>query len=160
MLGHFSNLKNLIKIPPLCNCAAQAAEIFVERRYRTSHHNILVGTRNAEKNFLLGTPKRERGRRKDEKKEKEGGRKKKGRGKGGRKKEGGKISFFTGALYTFYVHSTILKISTPAAGRHLGFRFFSRFARKKPTWGVGFFFPCMLHVAEGSITKRKQRRSP
>ena len=76
-----------------------AAEIFVERRYRTSHHNILVGTRNAEKNFLLGTPKRERGRRKDEKKEK-GGRKKKGRGKGGRKKGGGKISFFTrGSIY-------------------------------------------------------------
>ena len=47
--------------------------------------------------------------------------KKKGRGKGGGKKGGGKISFFTGALYNFYVHSTILKISTPAAGRHLGF---------------------------------------
>ena len=77
----------------------KAAEIFVERRYRTSHHNIL-GTRNAEKNFLLGTPKRERGRRrKDEKKEK-GGKKKKGRGKGGRKKGGGKISFFTrGSIY-------------------------------------------------------------
>ena len=75
-----------------------AAEIFVERRYRTSHHNILVGTRNAEKNFLLGTPKRERGRRKDEKKKKKkregGGRKKKGRGKGGRKKGGEEISFF------------------------------------------------------------------
>ena len=47
----------------------KAAEIFVERRYRTSHHNNILGTRNAEKNFLLGTPKRptkrERGRRKD-----------------------------------------------------------------------------------------------
>ena len=71
-----------------------AAEIFVERRYRTSHHNNILGTRNAEKNFLLGTPKRERGRRKDEKKEKEGEEKKKGRGKGGRKKGGEKISFF------------------------------------------------------------------
>ena len=55
LLDHFSNLKNLIKIPPLCNCAAQAAEIFVERRYRTSHHNNILGTRNAEKIFLLGT---------------------------------------------------------------------------------------------------------
>ena len=137
MLGHFSNLKNLIKIPPLCNCAAQAAEIFVERRYRTSHHNSILA-RNAEKIFLQERRKRERGR-KDEKKEKEGGRKKKGRGKGGRKKEGGKISFFTGALYTFYVHSTILKISTPAAGRHLGF-FLASLEKNRPG-GSDFFFP-------------------
>ena len=65
----------------------KAAEIFVERRYRTSHHNNILGTRNAEKNLLLGTPKRptkrERGRRKDEKKKKKkregGGKKKKGK---------------------------------------------------------------------------------
>ena len=62
--------------------------------------------------------------------------KKKGRGKGGRKKGEGKISFFTGALYTFYVHSTILKISTPAAGRHLVF--FS-LRSKKTELGVRFF---------------------
>ena len=57
----------------------KAAEIFVERRYRTSLHNNILGTRNAEKNFLRGTPKRERGRkrRKDEKKREGGGRKKK-----------------------------------------------------------------------------------
>ena len=61
LLGHFSNLKNLIKIPPLCNCAAQAAEIFVERRYRTSHHNSILA-RNAEKIFLLGTPKTRAGK--------------------------------------------------------------------------------------------------
>ena len=87
----------------------KAAEIFVERRYRTSHHNNILGTRNAEKNFLRGTPKRERGRkrRKDEKKEKEGEEKEKGRGKGGRKKGGENISFFTGPLSTFHVQSTI-----------------------------------------------------
>ena len=63
-----------------------AAEIFVERRYRTSHHNNIIGTRNAEKIFLLGTPKRERGRkrkrRKDEKKREGGGRKKREEEKG------------------------------------------------------------------------------
>ena len=64
--------------------------------------------------------------------------KKRGGEKGGERKKEGKSLFFTGALYTFYVHSTILKISTPAAGRHLGF--FS-LRSKKPTWGVGFFFP-------------------
>ena len=47
--------------------------------------------------------------------------KKKGGEKGEERKEGGGISFLTGALYTFYVHSTILKISTPAAGRQLNF---------------------------------------
>ena len=73
-----------------------AAEIFVERRYRTSHHNILVGTRNAEKNFLLGTPKRERGRkrRKDEKKREGGGRKKKRKRKRGKKERRGENLFF------------------------------------------------------------------
>ena len=77
---------------------------------------------------------------KDEKKEEgEGGRKKKGRGKGGRKKGGGKISFFTGALYNFYVHSTILKISTPAAGRHLGF--FLASLEKNRVGGSVFSFP-------------------
>ena len=74
---------------------------------------------------------------KNEEKEGEGGRKKKGRGKGGRKKEGGKISFFTGVLYTLYVHSTILKISTPAAGRHLGF--FSLRSKKTDLGGRIFF---------------------
>ena len=78
-------------------------------------------------------------KKKCKKKEKEGGRKKKGRGKGGRKKEGGKISFFTGALYTFYVHSTILKISTPAAGRHLGF--FLASLEKNRVGGSVFSFP-------------------
>ena len=120
-----------------------AAEIFVERRYRTSHHNILVGTRNAEKNFLLGTPKTRAGKKRWKKRE-GGGKKKKGRGKGGRKKEGGKISFFTGALYTFYVHSTILKISTPAAGRHLGF-FLASLEKNRPG-GSDFFFPA--HFAD------------
>ena len=81
-----------------------AAEIFVERRYRTSHHNILVGTRNAEKNFLLGTPKRERGRRKDEKKKKKkkerrGGKKKKGKRKRGKKERRGENLFFYKGLY-------------------------------------------------------------
>ena len=74
-----------------------------------------------------------------QKKREGGGKKKKGRGKGGRKKEGGKISFFTGALYTFYVHSTILKISTPAAGRHLGF-FLASLEKNRPG-GLDFFFP-------------------
>ena len=41
------------------------------------------------------------------------GRKKKGRGKRGRKKGGEKVSLLTGNLNTFYVHGTILKISTP-----------------------------------------------
>ena len=89
----------------------KAAETSVERRYRTSNHNNILGTRNAEKNFLLGTPKRERGRRKDEKKKKKkregGGRKKKGRGKGGRKKGGGKSLFFKGPLTTFHEQSII-----------------------------------------------------
>ena len=58
-----------------------AAEIFVERRYRTSHHNILVGTRNAEKNFLLGT----RGKKKKREEE-----------KGEERKEGGKSLFLQG----------------------------------------------------------------
>ena len=76
---------------------------------------------------------------KNEEKEGEGGRKKKGRGKGGRKKGGGKISFFTGALYNFYVNSTILKISTPAAGRHLGF--FLASLEKNRVGGSVFSFP-------------------
>ena len=67
----------------------KAAEIFVERRYRTPHHNSILGTRNAEKNFLQGTPKRERGRRKDEKKEKEGEEKKREEEKGEERKEEG-----------------------------------------------------------------------
>ena len=76
----------------------KAAEIFVERRYRTSHHNNILGTRNAEKNFLLGTPKRERGRkrRKDEKKREGGGRKKRGEEKGEERKEGRKSLFLQG----------------------------------------------------------------
>ena len=73
------------------------------------------------------------------KKRRRGEEKKKEGGKGGRKKEGGKISFFTGALYTFYVHSTILKISTPAAGRHLGF-FLASLEKNRPG-GSDFFFP-------------------
>ena len=92
----------------------KAAEIFVERRYRTSHHNNILGTRNAEKNFLLGTPKRERGRkrRKDEKKREGGGRKKKKEEeKGEERKEGRKSlflkAFFKGPLTTFHVQSTI-----------------------------------------------------
>ena len=78
----------------------KAAENFVER-YRTSHHNNILGTpkkiscRNAENEsggiFLRRCEK-------NEEKEGEGGRKKKGRGKGGRKKGGGKISFFTGGI--------------------------------------------------------------
>ena len=82
----------------------QAAEIFVERRYRTSHHNNILGTRNAEKNFLLGTPKRERGRRKDEKKEKEGGRKKREEEKGEERKKEGKNLFLQG----LYILSTYI----------------------------------------------------
>ena len=76
----------------------KAAEIFVERRYKkiTSHHNNILGTRNAEKNFLLGTPKRERGRkrRKDEKKREGGGRKKKRKRKRGKKERRGENLFF------------------------------------------------------------------
>ena len=85
----------------------KAAEIFVERRYRTSLHNNILGTRNAEKNFLLGTPKRERGRRKDEKKEEGGEEKKREEEKGGKKERRGKNLFFTGPLTTFHVQSTI-----------------------------------------------------
>ena len=73
------------------------------------------------------------------KKRRRGEEKKKEEEKGGERKKEGKSLFFTGALYTFYVHSTILKISTPAAGRHLGF--FLASLEKKPTWGFGFFFP-------------------
>ena len=75
---------------------------------------------------MIGTPKTRaggffgKGVKKMKRRRGRGEEKKKGRGKGGRKKGGGEISFFTGALYNFYVHSTILKISTPAAGRHLG----------------------------------------
>ena len=83
---------------------------------------------------------------KNEEKEGEGGRKKKGRGKGGRKKGGGGISFFTGALYNFYVHSTILKISTPAAGRHFGF--FLASLEKNRVGGSVFSFPA--HNPPGS----------
>ena len=74
----------------------KAAEIFVERRYRTSLHNNILGTRNAEKNFLRGTPKRERGRkrRKDEKKRRRGKKKKKEEEKGEERKEGRKSLFF------------------------------------------------------------------
>ena len=86
----------------------KAAESFVERRYRTSHHNNILGTRNAEKNFLLGTPKRptkrERGRRKDEKKEEEGEEKKREEEKGEERKEGGEILFLQG----LYILSTYI----------------------------------------------------
>ena len=89
----------------------KAAEIFVEKRYRTSLHNNILGTRNAEKNFLLGTPKRERGRRKDEKKEEGGEEKKREEEKGEERKEGRKSlflkAFFKGPLTTFHVQSTI-----------------------------------------------------
>ncbi len=81
----------------------KAAEIFVERRYRTSHHNNILGTRNAEKNFLLGTPKRptkrERGRRKDEKKEKEGEEKKGERKRGKKERRGGNLFFYRASNY-------------------------------------------------------------
>ncbi len=65
--------------------------------------------------------------------------KKKGGEKGEERKEGGKSLFFTGALYTFYVHSTILKISMPAAGRQLGF--FLASLEKNQTGGLVFYFP-------------------
>ena len=67
--------------------------------------------------------------------------KKKGGEKGEERKERGKslFFFFTGALYTFYVHSTILKISTPAAGRQLGF--FLASLEKNQTGGLVFYFP-------------------
>ena len=77
--------------------------------------------------------KRRRGRGEGKKKEEE---------KGGEKKKEGKslfFFFFTGALYTFYVHSTILKISTPAAGRHLGF--FLASLEKNRVGGSVFSFP-------------------
>ena len=77
----------------------KAAEIFVERRYRTSHHNSILGTRNAEKIFLLGTPKRERGRRKDEKKEKEGEEKKGERKRGKKERRGGNQFFYRASNY-------------------------------------------------------------
>ena len=86
----------------------KAAEIFVERRYKkiTSHHNNILGTRNAEKNFLLGTPKRERGRRKDEKKEKGGEEKKREEEKGEERKEGGKSLFLQG-LYIISTYTVL-----------------------------------------------------
>ena len=65
--------------------------------------------------------------------------KKRGGEKGGERKEGGKSLFLQGALYTFYVHSTILKISTPAAGRHLGF--FLASLEKNRVGGSVFSFP-------------------
>ena len=55
--------------------------------------------------------KRRRGTGEEKKKEEE---------KGGERKKEGKSLFFTGVLYTFYVHSTSLKISTPA-GTHSRF---------------------------------------
>ena len=94
MLGHFSNLKNLIKIPPLCNWAAQAAEIFVERRYRTSHHNS-IQARNAEN---------ESGEEKMKKKRRRGEEKKKEEEKGGERKKEGKSLFLQG----LYVLSTYI----------------------------------------------------
>ena len=78
-------------------------EIFVERRirYRTSHHNNILGT--PKKISCKERRKRERGR-KDEKKEKEGGRKKKEEEKGGERKKGGKSLFLQG----LYILSTYI----------------------------------------------------
>ena len=67
--------------------------------------------------------------------------KKKGGEKGEERKEGGKspFFFFTGDLCTFYVHSTIPKISTPSAGRNSGF--FLASLEKTDLGGSDFFFP-------------------
>ena len=73
------------------------------------------------------------------KKRRRGKKKKREEEKGEERKEGGKSLFLQGALYTFYVHSTILKISTPAAGRHLGF-FLASLEKNRPG-GLDFFFP-------------------
>ena len=54
------------------------------------------------------------------------------------------------ALCTFYVHSTILKISTPAAGRHLGF-FLASLEKNRPG-GLDFFFP----GSKRGIAKQKE----
>ena len=78
-------------------------------------------------------------KKKKKKKEKGGEEKKREEEKGEERKEGGKSLFLQGALYTFYVHSTILKISTPAAGRHLGF-FLASLEKNRPG-GSDFFFP-------------------
>ena len=59
LLDQFSNLKNPIKIPPLCNYAGEAAEIFVERRYRTSHHTF---PQRSVAFLMLGTPLTHEGR--------------------------------------------------------------------------------------------------
>ena len=72
--------------------------------------------------------KRRRGTGEEKKKEEE---------KGGERKKEGNLFFFTGALYTFYVHSTILKISTP--GQTFGF-FLASLEKNRPG-GLDFFFP-------------------
>ena len=72
------------------------------------------------------------------KKRRRGEEKKRKRKRGEKERRRENLFFYRGSIYTFYVHSTILKISAPAAGTHLGF--FS-LRSKKPTWGVGFFFP-------------------
>ena len=70
--------------------------------------------------------------------------------KGEERKEGGKSLFLQGALYTFYVHSTILKISTPAAGRQLGF-FLASLEKNRPG-GSDFFFPALRQRAMATAT--------
>ena len=88
----------------------KAPEIFVERRYRTSHHNSTLGT---PKKILARNAENESGGRKDEKnEEKEGGRKKdrkKERKKERRSKEGKPLFYQEPCTKTPYVlpHSTL-----------------------------------------------------
>ena len=96
----------------------KAAEILVEKRYRTSHQHPTLGTRNAEKNFLLGTPKRERGRRKDEKKEEGGEEKKREEEKGGKKERRGKNLLFYRASNYFPRTEYYLKKFSACGGQY------------------------------------------
>ena len=78
----------------MCNCAAQAAEIFAERRCRAPHHNSTLA-RNAEN---------ESGEEKMKKKRRRGEEKKKEEEKGGERKKEGKSLFLQG----LYILSTYI----------------------------------------------------
>ena len=77
-----------------------AAEIFVERRYRTSHHNILVGTRT--RKFLARNAETRAEKMKKKKKKERRGKKKR---EEERKKRRGELFFYKGSLGTRSVSS-------------------------------------------------------
>ena len=86
----------------MCNCAAQAAEIFVERYRAFSSQQHPRIPRNAEnRRFLLGTPKTRAGELGDfskvEKMKRRRGGEEKREGKG-RRKEGENLFFYRGSI--------------------------------------------------------------